>query len=415
MGRGAQEQASPTLRAVSLYLVFLLYFNRTLLTVSPSRFKPEMWQKVAEEMQVPWRAAEAMHWQLGEHDMARRAGVVPFALSTAAAADHPMVGGGIHHHHRSPSSSRGHHGHHHGHGHSQSQGSLPRDIPSLASPRYASMSGGSSSRGGPPPSFPSIPLSATGPGRPIAARRDSLPSRPSFGPPIGIPPPPPPPPPALEHHIHHHYYGDIGGPPGSSSGGPPIGLAPIQTSGFGGGPGAPGPGGSGGRGGVLPSVAEMTTGVSPYNTPAYTQQPPPPPPSAATLSPIHTHSGTVSPGPPSSGGGASSGGGPGPPLLPGLMPQSYNPLAPHMGGGPGPQGPPPPLSMAPMEPSMMGGMGGGPGMGKRRAMSPDVLGYDAPPGSGGMGDGGGNGGGSSSRRKPLPPSMDFPGMGSGRR
>ncbi|EGS23176.1 uncharacterized protein CTHT_0008390 [Thermochaetoides thermophila DSM 1495] len=28
------------------------------------RFKPEMWAKVAEEMQVPWRAAEAMHWQL---------------------------------------------------------------------------------------------------------------------------------------------------------------------------------------------------------------------------------------------------------------------------------------------------------------------------------------------------------------
>ncbi|KAJ4307136.1 hypothetical protein N0V88_000513 [Collariella sp. IMI 366227] len=45
------------------------------------RFKPEMWAKVAEEMQVPWRAAEAMHWQLGESDMARRAGVVPFSLN----------------------------------------------------------------------------------------------------------------------------------------------------------------------------------------------------------------------------------------------------------------------------------------------------------------------------------------------
>jgi hypothetical protein len=33
---------------------------------------------VAEKMGVPWRAAEAMHWQLGQHDMARRAGVVPF-------------------------------------------------------------------------------------------------------------------------------------------------------------------------------------------------------------------------------------------------------------------------------------------------------------------------------------------------
>ncbi|RKF53095.1 putative myb dna-binding domain protein [Golovinomyces cichoracearum] len=48
------------------------------------RFKPEMWAKVAEEMAVPWRAAEAMHWQLGENDMARRAGVTPFSLSSVS-------------------------------------------------------------------------------------------------------------------------------------------------------------------------------------------------------------------------------------------------------------------------------------------------------------------------------------------
>ncbi|KAI3572373.1 hypothetical protein IWW34DRAFT_795246 [Fusarium oxysporum f. sp. albedinis] len=47
------------------------------------RFEPEMWAKVAEEMAVPWRAAEAMHWQLGETDMARRAGVIPFSLASA--------------------------------------------------------------------------------------------------------------------------------------------------------------------------------------------------------------------------------------------------------------------------------------------------------------------------------------------
>ncbi|KAF7161840.1 hypothetical protein CNMCM6106_008951 [Aspergillus hiratsukae] len=39
------------------------------------RFKAEMWSKVAEEMAIPWRAAEAMHWQLGEQEMARRAGL----------------------------------------------------------------------------------------------------------------------------------------------------------------------------------------------------------------------------------------------------------------------------------------------------------------------------------------------------
>ena len=43
-----------------------------------------MWSKVAEEMAVPWRAAEAMHWQLGPEGMARRAGVAPFSLSTTA-------------------------------------------------------------------------------------------------------------------------------------------------------------------------------------------------------------------------------------------------------------------------------------------------------------------------------------------
>lgn len=43
-----------------------------------------MWAKVAEEMAIPWRAAEAMHWQLGEQEMARRAGVVPFSLSSGS-------------------------------------------------------------------------------------------------------------------------------------------------------------------------------------------------------------------------------------------------------------------------------------------------------------------------------------------
>ncbi|KAH0547999.1 hypothetical protein GP486_008259 [Trichoglossum hirsutum] len=55
------------------------------------RFKQEMWSKIAEEMAIPWRAAEAMHWQLGEQDMARRAGVVPFSLSSVA-LDAPVKG-----------------------------------------------------------------------------------------------------------------------------------------------------------------------------------------------------------------------------------------------------------------------------------------------------------------------------------
>lgn len=39
---------------------------------------------VAKEMEIPWRSAEAMHWKLGEQDMARRAGVTPFSMSAVA-------------------------------------------------------------------------------------------------------------------------------------------------------------------------------------------------------------------------------------------------------------------------------------------------------------------------------------------
>ncbi|EDN09607.1 predicted protein [Histoplasma mississippiense (nom. inval.)] len=54
---------------------------KTKLTLLYERFKSEMWAKIAEEMAMPWRAAEAMHWQLGEQEMARRAGTVPFSFS----------------------------------------------------------------------------------------------------------------------------------------------------------------------------------------------------------------------------------------------------------------------------------------------------------------------------------------------
>jgi hypothetical protein len=44
------------------------------LTYFPSqRFKAEMWEMVASELGLPWRAVEAMHWQMGAEDMAARA------------------------------------------------------------------------------------------------------------------------------------------------------------------------------------------------------------------------------------------------------------------------------------------------------------------------------------------------------
>lgn len=48
------------------------------------RFKADMWAKIAAEMEIPWRAAEAMHWQMGENEMARRAGVTPFTLTNTS-------------------------------------------------------------------------------------------------------------------------------------------------------------------------------------------------------------------------------------------------------------------------------------------------------------------------------------------
>lgn len=43
-----------------------------------------MWEKIAKEMQLPWRAAEAMHWQIGEIEMAQRANVPVFHLASGS-------------------------------------------------------------------------------------------------------------------------------------------------------------------------------------------------------------------------------------------------------------------------------------------------------------------------------------------
>ena len=49
-----------------------------------------MWAPLATELGIPWRAAEAMHWQLGENEMARRAGVNPFSISVSSAGSSGM-------------------------------------------------------------------------------------------------------------------------------------------------------------------------------------------------------------------------------------------------------------------------------------------------------------------------------------
>jgi hypothetical protein len=161
------------------------------------RFKSEMWAKVAEELAVPWRAAEAMHWQLGETDMARRAGVTPFSLA-AVNVDNSNS-------RKSPPRA---------HVSSQAQMMMGRDM-MLSSPHPNYMTAQSG---------PSMPV-----GRGGTPRREPL--------------PPPQPMPAVMTERPEAYYS------------PGPGLAPIQNQ--------PHPRG----GGMLPGVAELTTGISPYNTP----------------------------------------------------------------------------------------------------------------------------------------------------
>lgn len=173
-----------------------------------------MWAKVAEELAVPWRAAEAMHWQLGEAEMARRAGVVPFSLAAVN-----LEGG------RRTSPSRSH-------AHSQSHG----NVVSISSPRPV--------YGRPHPN-PNLPPG----GRVInPPRRETISQPPSQQLPL------PPPPHAMGPEPVDVYYG------------PGPGLAPIQSQ-----PPPRNPG-------LLPSVAELTTGMSPYSPNAG----PPGPPSTTT-------------------------------------------------------------------------------------------------------------------------------------
>ncbi|RYO93802.1 hypothetical protein DL764_007921 [Monosporascus ibericus] len=239
------------------------------------RFKPEMWAKVAEEMAIPWRAAEAMHWQLGEHDMARRAGVTPFSL-TAQNVDNQQGG---HHHRGSPR---------HGHGHSHSQGSAPRELigPGGRWARAAAGAGGGITTASttsspqqpqqpPPPPPPPMPMPTLSRSYTTATRRNS-----------GTSTAPAPHQhyhhlPVVPHHTHHHpsHHSEhvlaaaVEGYPhphqhpmhyAHHQGGGGVPLAPIQTPHQ-----SPRQQSLRGTGMMLPGVAELTTGVSPYSTPAY--------------------------------------------------------------------------------------------------------------------------------------------------
>lgn len=158
-------------------------------------------------MVLPWRAVEAMHWQVGEVEMARRAGVVPFTLANVGTSN--------------TSGSRRSHltrGHTNSRSGSQSQGVMRYEAGHMVPP----------------------------PGQMAPARRDDI---------LVRPPPMPP---------------DATGQPQMADLGPPQGLAPLHL-----------PAAQGHGGGFLPGIAELTTGMSPYSTPAYSA-------GMHSVSPVHS-------------------------------------------------------------------------------------------------------------------------------
>ncbi|KAI4862917.1 hypothetical protein F4820DRAFT_392541 [Hypoxylon rubiginosum] len=173
-----------------------------------------MWKQVSNEMGLPWRTVEKMHWQLGEIEIARRAGANVFNPTFSTTSSEGQHGG-------SKTSPR--------HSHSRSQGGSSREV----GPGRSYSRGGTSSSS-----------------RPLASRRESV----SHHMPI------------YPEHVSEDY--------GYTHQGMP--LAPIQTL------------NQPPRPGMLPGVNELTTGISPYSTPAYAIAMP-------SASPVP--SSTASPGP----------------------------------------------------------------------------------------------------------------------
>jgi len=50
-----------------------------------------MWEKVAKEMQMPWRAVEARHWEIGQEEMAKLAGATLFSSTATPMSEHDIL------------------------------------------------------------------------------------------------------------------------------------------------------------------------------------------------------------------------------------------------------------------------------------------------------------------------------------
>lgn len=65
----------------------MLFYN---LLTAESRFKQQMWETIAKEMGLPWRAIEGIHWDMGRDEMASRANVPVFQPHAAATTSTPQ-------------------------------------------------------------------------------------------------------------------------------------------------------------------------------------------------------------------------------------------------------------------------------------------------------------------------------------
>lgn len=102
-----------------------------------------MWEKISKEMALPWRAAEAMHWQIGEVEMAQRANVPVFHLAgqqNASTTTGAMPDSRSSTSPGSVSSGPAHvhiHGQGHGHSHAHTHN---HSLPQVSHPMHASIS-----------------------------------------------------------------------------------------------------------------------------------------------------------------------------------------------------------------------------------------------------------------------------------
>lgn len=74
-----EERKNKLARLYERFVTIERLFSCLLLAHALYRFRKQMWEAVANELQMPWRAVEAMHWELGSEGIAQRAGVAVFS------------------------------------------------------------------------------------------------------------------------------------------------------------------------------------------------------------------------------------------------------------------------------------------------------------------------------------------------